>query len=87
MSKWTPCDWEDKSTRPTIPGIYAVIIVGDSEREGAHFYYSYDDYQTFATLELPDEDGEQRFHGDNDEEPEQIIAWFGPIEIPPCDCL
>jgi hypothetical protein len=87
MARWTVCDWDDKATRPTVPGLYKVLIVGDSETEGAHVYYSYDDYETFATLYEPDEDGEQRFQGEHDEEPEQVLAWFGPIDIPSCDCF
>lgn len=87
MTKWTRFEPYEKGTWPIVPGIYKVVIVGDEEREGAHVYYSYDDYETFARLEEPNADGEQKFHGDNDEEVEQILAWFGPIDIPECDCL
>lgn len=72
-------------TKPTIPGVYAVMVSGDSERDGAHVFYDFGDYQTFARLYHPDADGHQRFDGIHDEEEHTFFAWLGPIEIPKFD--
>lgn len=84
---WHRLDWDDVSTRPTIPGIYAVIVKGDSEREGAHVYYDFADYQTFATLtgEYSKDDDTLELHGDHDEEGEFMLAWCGPLDLPQFD--
>lgn len=71
--------------RPTIPGTYSVMVAGDSERDGPHVFYDFDDYQTFATLSPPDADGNQQFKGFHDEEDHTFLGWFGPIEVPPFD--
>jgi hypothetical protein len=82
---WHRLDWDDVSTRPTIPGIYAVIVKGDSESEGPHVFYDFPDYQALATLtgeDQHDEFDEQRLYGDHDEEAEFMIAWCGPLDLP-----
>lgn len=85
MTKWTRCDWEDEATRPKVPGLYAVVIEGDSERDGAYVFYDFGDYQTFAVAKATEEG--LAVSCEHDEEPESIVAWYGPIDIPPCDCL
>lgn len=72
-------------TKPTVPGLYAVMVEGDSERDGAHVFYEFGDYQTLATLGPKDADGDQQFKGLYDEEEHTFFAWFGPLEIPPYD--
>lgn len=79
--KWTKCEWDDETTRPKLAGIYAVVIEGDSERDGPHVFYEFGDYQTFAVVAI--EDGEVVVRCDHDEESGSIIAWLGPIDIPP----
>jgi hypothetical protein len=82
--KWTKCRWEDEpTTRPTLPGHYVVVIEGENNFPE----YVYPRYETFARLEPLDQDGEQRMKVLHDEEPEWILAWYGPIELPSCDCL
>lgn len=83
MLKWVDCDWDEKpETRPTEPGEYAVIIAGDSEiGEYGHVYYDYDDYRTWATVTATP-DGPQVVV-DHGEPEDTIIAWYGPIQIPP----
>lgn len=75
MAEWT-------KEVPKEPGIYAVMISGDSEVVDGHVIYSYQDYQTFAVHNGFNEDGDPVIVCSHDEEPEWIIAWYGPIEIP-----
>lgn len=81
--QWRPCDWEDEMTRPTIAGRYFFQIAGDSESDGPHVFYDFDDYTTTGQV-VVDEDG-ARAYGDTDEQQEHIIAWYGPMIAPPCD--
>ena len=78
MSEWITRTDENN---PTVEGLYAVMVAGDSEYLEGHLMYAYNDYQTFATFKL-DEEGEGRFTGEHDEEDSSIIAYFGPIVIP-----
>jgi hypothetical protein len=82
--QWRPCRWDDELSRPTKPGTYQFRIAGDSESDGPHVYYDYHDYTTFGTV-MSVEDGEVHAQGTHDEEPESIIAWYGPITLPECD--
>ncbi|MEH2517393.1 hypothetical protein V1279_002966 [Bradyrhizobium sp. AZCC 1610] len=82
--QWRPCRWDDELTRPTEPGCYMLRIAGDCETDGPHVYYDYPDYTQSGRVF--GEDGEVFAYGDTDEEPEQIIAWYGPLTAPPCDC-
>lgn len=69
---------------PTVEGWYRVMISGDSETEGPHVYYAYDDYETWAEF-FPDEEegGPGTFHGNRDEETDQVFAWCGPMPFVP----
>lgn len=87
MSGWKVLDLDDISTRPTVEGRYAIVVDGDEERDGAHVFYSFNDYQTLADGRLyefdPGGDAETveaiRFYGDHDEGDETVIAWYGPL--------
>lgn len=88
MIKWNKFDYKNSDTWPTKKGIYAVMIKGDSERDGAHVYYEFDDYQTMAILKDVSFDKDDiyiSFEGVHDEQVETIFAWYGPIEIPKFD--
>jgi hypothetical protein len=81
-----PAKWHKyPDEEPTVPGVYVVMVSGDSETDGPHVYYSFDDYQTFATLTNKDIEGFQSFKGFHDEESHTFFAWYGPIEIPKCE--
>jgi hypothetical protein len=82
--QWRPCRWDDELSRPTKPGTYQFRIAGDSETDGPHVYYDFPDYTTFGTV-ADVEDGEVHAQGSHDEEPDTIIAWYGPINLPDCD--
>ncbi|WP_396604831.1 hypothetical protein ACFLEY_22150 [Bradyrhizobium sp. YCK136] len=84
--QWRPCRWDDELTRPKLPGHYQFRIAGDSETDGPHVYYEYPDYTTFGEV-FPEEEGYIHAQGSHDEEPESIIAWYGPINVPDCDCF
>lgn len=81
MTEWN----KYPDAKPTEPGIYAVMVSGDSERDGAYVFYEFDDYRTFATLYAKDAEGHQAFRGMHDEEEHTFFAWYGPITIPRCD--
>ena len=81
--QWRPCRWDDEDTRPTIDGVYFFRIAGDCETDGPHVYYDYPDYTTSGRVFTAE--GETHAYGDTDEEPEHIIAWYGPLTAPPCD--
>lgn len=83
--QWRPCRWEDEKSRPTLEGNYVFRISGDSETDGPHVYYDFPDYT--ANGKVFTDDGEVFAYGDTDEEPESIIAWYGPLTAPPCDCF
>src|SRR6267142_455908 len=87
--EWNKFNLKDTSTWPTIPGVYAVMVSGDSESIDGHTIYAFDDYRTFANLITSDpEDGEKgfiNFHGYHDEDEYTIFAWYGPIIIPEHD--
>lgn len=83
---WQPCDPEKTETWPPVVGHYRVLIVGDSETEGPHVYYEYDDYTVWA--EVKDVDPEDYIiRCEFDEELDQIISWYGPINAPEMDCF
>jgi hypothetical protein len=82
--QWRPCRWSDELSRPTEPGTYLLRIKGDCETDGPHVYYDYPDYTTFGTV-VEVEDGEVHAQGSHDEEPETIIAWYGPLAMPAYD--
>jgi hypothetical protein len=84
--QWRPCRWDDELTRPTQDGIYVVRIAGDSETEGPHVYYEFPDYTTTAMVKLDNGEGDVFVYCEHDEEPEHIIAWYGPLTAPACDC-
>ena len=84
--KWTRTVEDDPKTYPTKEGFYAVMVCGDSESDGPHVYYSYPDYLTHAYAFRDEDTGQIVLKGIHDEEQETVIAWYGPIEIPPCDC-
>jgi hypothetical protein len=83
--QWRPCRWRDELTRPTQPGSYILRITGDSETEGPHVYYDYPDYTTFGNVHI--EEGEVIAGGIHDEDADSIIAWYGPLALPECDCF
>lgn len=83
---------EDENQVPDAEGWYRVLHSGDEERDGPHVYYSFDDYQGWgywtpaAPEELEDWDGGWKgsWSCEHDEEGDiSIMAWFGPITIPP----
>jgi hypothetical protein len=85
QTSWNSFDHEDPSTWPTENGTYAVMVKGDSEREGPHVYYEFNDYQTFANLVQVSRDPDDcfiSFKGIHDEEAETFFAWYGPLVIP-----
>lgn len=80
--EWKRFDYEDRATWPKKDGVYAVEMdgyTGDDEF-GTH---SYGSYTTFAAIEK-DEDGGLRFSAEHDEQIEQVLALYGPINIPAC---
>jgi hypothetical protein len=83
--KWKPYDHEDPSTHPTEPGTYAAMIAGDSESIDGHEIYCYPDFQAWAEVFI--DDGELRVTLDYDQPVEALMALYGPIIIPKCDCL
>lgn len=84
--QWRPCRWDDVETRPTLAGVYMFRIAGDSETDGPHVYYEYPDYTQSGRVIIEKGEDEVFAYGDTDEEPESIIAWYGPLTAPPCDC-
>ncbi len=85
--KWiTIHDPFDYGGLPTKAGWYRVMIKGDSETEGPHVYYAYDDYETWAYFRAPDPtdylDEVGQFTGIHDEETDMVFAWCGPFDIP-----
>lgn len=85
--QWRPCDWDDPETHPTKDGMYFVRIAGDSETEGPHVYYDFPDYTTTAMVKLDNGEGDIFIYCEHDEEPDSIIAWYGPLTAPVCDCF
>lgn len=84
--KWTIVhDPFDHGGLPTQPGWYRVKIAGDSETEGPHVYYAYDDYETWANFRIDKNDPTDTgtFAGVHDEETDMVFAWCGPFVIPP----
>lgn len=79
MAEWINRN-DDKSNNPTIEGIYAVMVSGDSEQIDGHTIYAFDDYRSWASFKL-DEDGGS-FTDEHDEEDFTIFAYYGPILIP-----
>lgn len=79
MSEWITRN-DNNTNNPTIFGLYAVMVSGDSEYVDGHCVYSFDDYQTFASFKENEEGG--IFSGEHDEEDFTIFAYYGPIEIP-----
>lgn len=76
--------WE-RNSLPFVPGYYRVLIAGDSESIDGHQIYSFRDYEIFCELVSIDiEDNYHQWDFPHDEEEDFILAWFGPIEIPPC---
>lgn len=61
-------------------GTYAVMVSGDSEYCDGHLVYAFDDYQSWASFSLDEDNG--LFKGDHDEEDDTIFAYYGPINIP-----
>lgn len=90
MTKWVYCGGDfrgdSKGPYPTEPGEYRVLVEGDSETgDFGHVFYAYDDYETWAHV-VKDSDGEvSELMGIHEEEQCQILAWYGPIEIPECN--
>lgn len=80
MTEWITRN-DDKTNNPTEPGLYAVMVTGDSEYVDGHCVYSFPEYQNFAEFKLHEEGGV--FKGAHDEEDEFIFAYYGPIIIPP----
>lgn len=83
MTYWTRCDWNDESTRPTEPGVYAIWCVipeeicdGVSIAEEAEFMV--------LGIVTPAECGVS-ITLDHGVSLEYIIGWFGPLLIPPFD--
>jgi len=72
---------------PTEPGHYRVMISGDSESIDGHTIYSFEDYEAWVWFNEPDEDGNPSMVAQHDEEIETVLAWFGPVSIPACDCF
>jgi hypothetical protein len=61
-------------------------IYGDFQRmKAAMEAEGFPDYT--ANGKVFTDDGEVFAYGDTDEEPESIIAWYGPLTAPPCDCF
>lgn len=83
--QWRRFDHEDAATWPPEPGLYCVMVEGDSEYCDGHLIYAFGDYTTFAVLHPADENGGRRFSGEHDEEPYNYKAWCGPVVIPPYD--
>lgn len=72
---------------PTEKGAYIGMFLGDSEYLEGHCLYNFDDYESFfSVLDWDEEDGPD-IRCMWDEEPEWIISWYGPIEIPEVDCF
>jgi hypothetical protein len=63
---------------PKVSGWYRVIVQGDYESIDGHMLYSFDATWMLITV---DEDGASGT-GVHDEMIEDVIAWFGPIELP-----
>jgi hypothetical protein len=84
--KWVECGSDftgrDGGPYPTEPGCYRVLISGDSETDGAHVFYEFPDYETWADISFDPDEGTPIFNASHDEEWETMIAWCGPFEIP-----
>lgn len=80
MSEWITRN-DDKTNNPTEPGLYAIMVSGDSEYIEGHLVYAFDDYQTFGKFIIDENGG--GFEGEHDEGDFTIFAYFGPIIIPP----
>lgn len=83
---WTQMEHRE----PVEGGWYRVMISGDSETDGAHVYYSYPDYETWALWTEGDpeaqaekDDGwEGQWSVVHDEPHECVFAYAGPVRIP-----
>lgn len=83
MLEWKAFQFDEPETYPKIAGYYRVRVEGESEIDVPYVHHEYDDYTTWAEFSI-DPDGEGfSFKGVHDEEEDQIIAYYGPIEIPP----
>ncbi len=81
MTRWNKFDHDDHETWPDEANLYAVRISGDSERDGPHVFYEFEDYTTFAIIDKL----RMSFKGEHDEEKETCLGWYGPIVIPEYD--
>ncbi len=69
---------------PRQPGRYWVMISGDSETDGPHVFYQFDDYRTqFTIVDYDEETGVPMGAGDQDEEWDTVIAYWQPPIIEP----
>ncbi len=82
---WVQCRWPtEPESRPTEEGQYRVLRAGDSDSVDGVTAYAYPDHLDWATVYR--DEGEifaSVAHGDADD----IIAWCGPIAVPPCPYL
>lgn len=81
--KWTA---REEGVLPTVPGLYRVMVSGDSESIDGHQIYAFDPYETFMQIGI-DQDGDVAGTAEHDETFDFVIAWYGPIDIPICDCF
>jgi hypothetical protein len=88
-SRWVACNGDhfgrNKGPYPTEPGHYRVMISGDSEYLDGHCIYDFPDYETWVYISF--EEDYMRFDAAHDEEVETMLAWFGPVDVPKCDCF
>ena len=87
--KWVRSDGDNDDAKqlPTELGLYRVMIAGDRETDDmGGVIYDFDDYETWATVTAVDETGPSMSFN-HDEDIETMIAWYGPIHIPPVRLL
>ena len=73
---------------PTVAGFYRVVIFGDRETDGmGGVIYEYDAFEMWAEFSFDPDEGTPLFQGQHTAEMEEVIAWFGPIDVPRYDCL
>lgn len=75
-------EWIKRDTTefPSVPGLYFVMISGDSESLDGHVLYEYSDYRTTAEFDF--NEGVPEFTCPHDEDQDWIFAYYGPVIIP-----
>ena len=89
---WVACSVDiygkSEGPLPTEPGQYKVLISGDSEQVDGYVIYEFADYETWVRICFDEGEPElMYFDAWGDECVETMLAWYGPVDVPKCDCF